>query len=155
MCALRLTHPKCSIYCCVFFFYWTRPGQDFYFALIQSTSKAFRKQEPMSYTSIGLHTQTKPNPRYFRQYRNPSKDTSSKNGTYKHPIQQHIPYYRRRYTASHTPDSTWVQIKLSEVVRALVYMSKGVFRSLKSSARLLIRQTCFPAVRALLTSDYK
>ncbi len=37
------------------------------------------------HTPIGLHTQTKPNPRYFRQYRNPGKDASGKNGTYDHP----------------------------------------------------------------------
>ncbi len=33
----------------------------------------------------GLHTQTKPKPRYFRQYRNPGQDASGKNGTYGHP----------------------------------------------------------------------
>ncbi len=50
-------------------FSWMRPGQDFYIALIQSTSIAFRKHN-------GLHTQTKPNPRYFRPYRNPGQYAS-------------------------------------------------------------------------------
>ncbi len=30
--------------------------------------------------------QTKPKPKYFRQYRNPGQDTSGENGTYGHPI---------------------------------------------------------------------
>ncbi len=69
-----------------------RPGQDFYIALIQNISRAFWKhKEQMSYTDqsfftvYGLHTQTKPNTRYFRQYRNPGQDASGKNGTYGHP----------------------------------------------------------------------
>ncbi len=37
-------------------FSWTRPGQDFYIALIQSTSRAFQKhKEPMSYTDRSAH----------------------------------------------------------------------------------------------------
>ncbi len=36
-----------------------RPGQDFYIALIQSTSRAFRKhKEPMSYTDRSAHKQS-------------------------------------------------------------------------------------------------
>ncbi len=39
----------------------------------------------MSYTDR-LHTQTKPKPRYFRQYRDPCQGASGKNGTYGHTI---------------------------------------------------------------------
>ncbi len=46
---------------------------------------AFRKHKEPRHTPIGLHTQTKPNPRYFRQYRNPGQDASWENGTYGHP----------------------------------------------------------------------
>ncbi len=47
---------------------------------------AFRKHKEPRHTPIGLHTQTKPNPRYFRQYRNPGQDASWENGTYDHPM---------------------------------------------------------------------
>ncbi len=43
------------------------------------------------HTPNGLHTQTKPKPRYFRQYRNPGHDASRKNGTYGHPSLMHFP----------------------------------------------------------------
>ncbi len=56
----------------------THPGQDFYIALIQSTSRCVLKHKEPRHTPIGLHTQTKPNPRYFRQYRNPGQDASWK-----------------------------------------------------------------------------
>ncbi len=42
-------------------------------------------------------------------------------------------------------------MKISTVVRTYLHMSKGVFML---NARPLIRQTCFPAVRVLLTSEY-
>ncbi len=49
------------------------------------------------HTPIGLHTQTKPNPRYFRQYRNPGQDASGKNGTYGHPTVSEFPYTAFRW----------------------------------------------------------
>ncbi len=49
-------------------------------------SRAFKNIRNRCHTPIGLHTQTKPIPRYFRQYRNPSQDASGKNGMHEHPI---------------------------------------------------------------------
>ncbi len=45
----------------------------------------FESKRNGCHTPIGLHMQTKPNPRYFRQYRNPGQDASGKNGTFGHP----------------------------------------------------------------------
>ncbi len=44
-----------------------------------------RFSKPSCHTPIGLHMQTKPNPRYFVQYKNPGLDVFGKNGTYGHP----------------------------------------------------------------------
>ncbi len=46
----------------------------------------FKNIRNRCHTPIGLHTLTKPNPRYFRRYRNIGQDASGKNGTYGHPI---------------------------------------------------------------------
>ncbi len=42
----------------------------------------FENTRNRCHTPIGLNMQTKPNSRYFRQYRNPGQDASGKNGTY-------------------------------------------------------------------------
>ncbi len=49
-------------------------------------ARAFKNIRNRFHTPIGLHTQTKPNPRYFRQYRNPGQDASGKKGMHGHPI---------------------------------------------------------------------
>ncbi len=82
----------------------SRPGQDFYIALIQSTLRAFRKhKEPMSYTDRSAHANKAKSYRYFRQYRNPGQDASGKMTHMVTLLQQHLPYYRRRYTVYRTP----------------------------------------------------
>ncbi len=49
-------------------------------------SRGFKNIRNRCHTPIGLHTQTKPNPRYFMQYRNPGQDASGKKSMYGHSI---------------------------------------------------------------------
>ncbi len=84
--------------------------------------------------------QTKPNPRYFRQYRNPGQDASGKNGTYGHPI------------------TTTLTILIAEDVlyiahpRLDLHMSKGVFRSLTGKRQTTDLSNLLSCV--LLTTNY-
>ncbi len=86
------------------------------------------------HTPIGLHTQTKPNPRYFRQYRNPGQDASGKNGTYGHP--------------NFTDPKLWVfkysrhsQLKLLGPVLLTVYASANCLLMLKLYCQVFIKDT--------------
>jgi len=55
---------------------------------LESILKAYKEPSVWYFNVIQpsvLHSQTKPKPRYFRQYRNPGQNASGKNGTYGDP----------------------------------------------------------------------
>ncbi len=84
------------------------------------------------HTPIGLHTQTKPNP--IDILGNIEILARMRPGKMAHMVtllQQHLPYYRRRYTVYRTPrlnlSGKWI---IRGCAHLFAHMSKGVFRSL-------------------------
>ncbi len=110
------------------------PGQDFYITLIQSSlpRKRIENIRNWCHSQIGLHTQTKPNPvDILGNIEILTKMRPGKMARMVTLLQQHLPYYCRRYTVYRTPLTRleW-KMKSSAVVRTCLHMSKGVFRSL-------------------------
>ncbi len=64
------------------------------------------------HTPIGLHTQTKPKPRYFSQYRNSGQDAFWKNGTYGYPVTNPLrnPNLNQMICVSRSEVKTWIMI---------------------------------------------